>query len=362
MAPNLFISLTILIADNTISLRKKDCESKNGTYNYEIGACFVSHSLSNCSTQSCIMKRLTKGINDAVIYTFGIVGNICSIICLLLLLITYTVFKEMRNLGGKNIMCLASALLVSQILQLSSHFSKTLPILCVVIAIFLHWSLLLAFAWMVIFAFDLCLTIKQGVKLESRQKKIRFYIYVGLSLGVSSLITSICMGLHFSEKNFVGYGENNVCFVTRFWANLITFVIPVAFALVCNVIMLGLTIKSIHTTQKQVKNTMKKSGKSTKQNLHLTLMALKVSILVGLGWIVGFAASLLNSPSLTYIFTILSTFQGAFVFIAFVCKRQVWKLYQKRFKFGVHGQGSYSVSTTTTRMSRSMTVESTINI
>ena len=81
------------------------------------------------------------------------IGFIVSMIGLVLLLITYILFAELRNLPGKIIINLAVSLLLYQSLFFSSVKADDQDE-CLAIAVFLHYFVLSSFTWMNVMAFD----------------------------------------------------------------------------------------------------------------------------------------------------------------------------------------------------------------
>ena len=331
--PIFFLSLR-MIADSALTVRKRNCEEIGGTYDTSVGICILPSDSKNCTDKrDCLTKTLTKGIDSFVTYVIGMFGTVASILCLLILLITYTLFnKELQALPGKNVMCLSGTLMLTHTLYIISLHANFHLKLCTAVGILLHWSVMFDFLWMAVIAFDLYITFRKPLRLSSMQRTRRFRIYVGLTSGISILMIVICVTLEFSGRNLMGYGIRNNCFVNNFWANLFAVVVPIAFILLFNTIFLTLTITSIYVTQKQVEGSLSKNRKCRNNKLHLTLMTLKLTTLTGLGWIFGFVASLLQSSALTYLFIALITFQGLFVFIGFVCTKRIWKLYRKKLQ------------------------------
>ena len=85
------------------------------------------------------------------------VGSSVSILSLLILLVIYCVFKELRTLPGKNLMNLSFAMIFYHIFLFVAGF-RNIQVLCTAIAILLHYFLLCSFAWMSIMAFDVVKT------------------------------------------------------------------------------------------------------------------------------------------------------------------------------------------------------------
>ena len=82
------------------------------------------------------------------------VGTVLSIISLCLLLSVYFSFKTLRNLPGKCLMNLSLALLCYQTIFLCTAKATEVVALCKTVAIFLHFFILVAFAWMTVMGFD----------------------------------------------------------------------------------------------------------------------------------------------------------------------------------------------------------------
>ena len=346
-SPVFFVSLRI-IANSLLHLRRSSCEKENGTYDSSVGVC-ISH-LSDCiNKHDCLLRVLTKGIDNFATYVIGLSGTVTSILCLSVLLITYTIFnKELQTLPGKNIMCLSGTMMLTHIVYTISLHADIHAELCKVVGILLHWLVISSFLWMAVIAFDLYVTFRKPSRLSSMQKRNRFHVYLGFTFGISVFILTLCITLEFSGKNLMGYGIRNICFVTNFWANLFGFVVPVGSILLINTILLVLTVKSIYTTQKKVRKSVSKEDSWGNNKLHFTLMTLKLTALSGLGWIIAFLASLLQSPALTYLSIALISLQGVFVFVGFVCTRRVYKLYRKKLQHNIVETSSSGATATTT--------------
>ena len=108
---------------------------------------------------------LTKASPTSLqIMTFA--GCIMSMASLLLLLATYTIFTELRNLPGRIIINLSLCLLLYQGVFLASMKTSSRE-QCQVIAIFLHYFVLCSFTWMNAMAYDVHKTFTSSGKLKS---------------------------------------------------------------------------------------------------------------------------------------------------------------------------------------------------
>ncbi|KAJ8049845.1 hypothetical protein HOLleu_02765 [Holothuria leucospilota] len=71
--------------------------------------------------------------------------------------------------------------------------------------------------------------------------------------------------------------------------------------------------------------------KSKQHSYHReVLIYIKIFIILGLTWITGFVASITNIEFLWYLFTILTSFQGVFILLAFTLKAQIWNMWGQR--------------------------------
>ncbi|XP_068758169.1 uncharacterized protein [Montipora capricornis] len=212
------------------------------------------------------------------IMTFS--GCITSLASLLLLLATYTLFSELRNLPGRIIINLSLSLLLYQGVFLagmktSSHEQ------CQVIAILLHYFVLCSFTWMNAKAYDV-------------------------------------------HKTFTSSGEGEVyCFISKPEAVLYFFVAPVALIMLFNAFAL------VHTVLHIVK-TRKRTQKVTNQR-HSTGVAwicVKMASVMGVTWILGIAANVQALSFLWYPYVVLNSLQGLFIFLSFGASGRSLELYR----------------------------------
>ena len=82
------------------------------------------------------------------------VGEILSILGLVILILIYSCFPPRRTLPGQCFLCLASSLALAKIAFVAGMFTTEFDILCKSLAIFTHFSFLGSFCWMNVMAFD----------------------------------------------------------------------------------------------------------------------------------------------------------------------------------------------------------------
>ena len=105
-------------------------------------------------------KRVTIASWSYVVSPLQIItyaGCSVSVLSLLILLVVYCVFKELRTLPGKNLINLSFAMVFYHIFLFIAGL-RNIQALCTGIAILLHYFLLGSFAWMSVMAFDVTKT------------------------------------------------------------------------------------------------------------------------------------------------------------------------------------------------------------
>jgi hypothetical protein len=122
-------------------------ENKGTSNTSNITQTFILSSNSTISVCSPFKDTFTKtkikystNTTSYALRILTLIGFSVSIICLMLLLITYGLFQELRTVPGMNLMNLSSSMLLSHLVWLigSSHFTGTKT--CKVLAIFEHCS------------------------------------------------------------------------------------------------------------------------------------------------------------------------------------------------------------------------------
>ena len=126
---------------------------------------FSRNATATVSVQSIAKTKTTAAYASLQILTF--IGCIVSMVSLVLLLITYMLFAELRNLPGKVIINLALSLLAYQAMFFSAVET---PLAnqeqCLVIAVLLHFLVLSSFTWMNVMAYDVHRTFTTSGKLN----------------------------------------------------------------------------------------------------------------------------------------------------------------------------------------------------
>ncbi|KAG8555298.1 hypothetical protein GDO81_017657 [Engystomops pustulosus] len=271
-------------------------------------------------------------------------GIVISLVCLAICIFTFCFFRGLqsdRNTIHKN---LCINLFIAESLFLISIDKTSNVIACAILAGFLHYFFLVAFAWMCLEGVQLYLMLVEVFESEYSRKKYYYvvgYLFPAIVVGVSAAI------------DYKSYGTEKACWL-RVDNNFIwSFIGPVAFIILLNLVFLVITLC------KMVKhsNTLKPDS-SRLENINnyrvcdgyyntdlpgyednkpfiksWVLGAFALMCLLGVTW--SFGLFLINEETvvMTYLFTVFNAFQGVFIFI-FHCalQKKVRKEYSKCFR------------------------------
>lgn len=136
------------------------------------------------------------------------VSTILSITAMIITLITYALFKELRNIPGWNCINLTISLTIAQLSFLTGSFVASIPILCLITALLTHYGLLAAFFWMNVIAFDLFRNFRKKsshiliymINLKSRLAKYALFAW-----GSPFILVLLCLliDINVNNKNFI---------------------------------------------------------------------------------------------------------------------------------------------------------------
>jgi hypothetical protein len=107
---------------------------------------------------------------------------------------------------------------------------------------------------------------------------------------------------------------------------LVFFVVPISTLLVVNLVLFAVSVRQIQAAAKASRVAVQKPA-----NSRLVVIYVKLSILMGFGWFIGYIAALTDWTFLWYLFIIINSLQGTFICLAFVATRQVVRLIRDRY-------------------------------
>ncbi|XP_071115301.1 adhesion G-protein coupled receptor G6-like isoform X1 [Haliotis cracherodii] len=238
------------------------------------------------------------------------IGCGISLLCLLLTLLTYFMFRKLRRDNPSKILVnLCIALAVTNLIFLVGMQDYTFKntISCKAVAVMLHYFMLSALTWMAVEAFYMYLALVVVFKTYFTNFILKC-CFIGW--GLPLVVVAITLGINETEN----YGElaSGICWIRNpaFYA---AFLAPVAVILLINFAAFGLVLRQI------LGLSSRKLNKSDKTSTMTQLRgAMGVVILLGLTWV--FAVFAIDRASVVfyYLFAITNSLQGLFIFI-FYC-------------------------------------------
>lgn len=254
-----------------------------------------------------------------------------SILAMMATIVTYLIFPELRNLAGLAVMnlCLMTSgfqLCIMIGMSLSVHQKSEL---CVATAILFHYEGLASIFWTNVMAIDLFLTLGRWSAAPRKPSKIlpRYSLY---AYGLPLAIVSVAVAINFcgcTGEFEVEYGKL-FCWISNPTANMVFFGLPLALALVANIVLFVRTVAIIYSSSAC-------QGQCSRRQRALCQLKLyaRMSTVMGFAWVFAFIAACFDMSStagmiFTFIYIILNSMSGLFIFVAFTCNRRVYLLYR----------------------------------
>ncbi|XP_078120078.1 adhesion G protein-coupled receptor L2b.1 isoform X2 [Sander vitreus] len=282
--------------------------------------CSCSH-LTNFAILMAHRGNVGEGsVHDLLLTVITRMGIAVSLVCLAISLFTFCFFRGLqsdRNTIHKNL-CLN--LFIGELVYLVGINMTEPKLVCSIIAGVLHFCFLAAFAWMCLEGVQLYLMLVEVFESEFSRRK---YYYIS-----GYLIPAVVVGIS-AAIDYRSYGTQRACWLRVDNHFIWSFIGPVTFIIVVNVIFLVVTMFKMVKHSTSIKPDSSRLGGIRSW----VLGAFALLCLMGLTW--SFGLFFLNESSIVmaYLFTIFNTLQGMFIFI-FHCllQKKVRKEYSKCFR------------------------------
>ncbi|XP_071944558.1 uncharacterized protein [Antedon mediterranea] len=268
----------------------------------------------NCThmTSFVVLMKPIPSSNDKILSTLTNFGLIISSIFLIITLITVYSFKQnyyfrnLRNSERHKILChLVVALLIVNFVYFLLGANVKNKIVCAVIAGCLHYSLLAAFTWMLIVSTDVYMKIRHP--FVNHERRFLFSRYLGWI--VPSIIVGVTAGC--TKDNYV---SDDVCWLNMDIA-IWTFIIPMLTTLL--IIFLQTVVIGYIAFKKTRLPQQSKDDKTSYTRIRSLVYGLGLlTPVVGLPWIFGIIILFSSSKVMEYIFVIMNSLQGFFIWLS----------------------------------------------
>ncbi|XP_074098364.1 latrophilin Cirl isoform X2 [Cotesia typhae] len=264
------------------------------------------------------------------------VGCIISIVCLVLTIMTFQLFRGLKSDRTTIHKNLCVCLLIAEILFVCGIGQTDQRIVCGVVAGLLHFFFLCAFAWMFLEGFQLYVMLIEV--FEAEKSRLRWYYLI--AYGGPLLIVAISCII-----DPLSYGTDRYCWLRADNYFIFSFVGPVILVILANVVFLSMAIymmcrhanTAVSMKSKEHSRLASASGKEenalpNKLQAHLAWLrgAIILVFLLGLTWTFGLLYLNQETVIMAYLFTALNSLQGMFIFV-FHCiqNEKVRKEYRK---------------------------------
>ncbi|XP_069974868.1 latrophilin Cirl isoform X6 [Penaeus vannamei] len=249
------------------------------------------------------------------------VGCVISIVCLLLATIVFHAFRGLKSDRTTIHKNLCVCLLIAETVFLAGVNQTDKPVVCGVVAGLLHFFFLAAFAWMFMEGFQLYVMLVEV--FEAEKSRVRWYY--GAAYGFPAVVVAVSAVI-----DPFSYGTKDACWLRADNYFIFAFVGPVIAVIIANSIFLTMSLfimcrhANLSASVKNKEHTKLASVSGGEESALLDKMQAHVSwvrgavvlmFLLGLTWTFGLLYLNQASVVMAYVFTVLNSLQGLFIFI-----------------------------------------------
>ena len=251
-----------------------------------------------------------------------------SVVFLVMISVTYALFRQLRSLPGLNNMALSLSLGTAQLVLVIPWHRTGNSRMCSVLGVATHWAWLMALSWMGVCCQHMvrvfvsktrhALTESQVKKMFARRLLLTFL------LSGSIVAATIVVSLALSGGTRFGYG-GTMCFLDMSVHQLLilAFLMPLGLVVTCNIGCFIFTVAAI-VRVRRLQARPPSEGRDV-------LVYAKLVTVTGGAWILGLLAEVADREWMRVMAELCTAGQGLLLFLAFVCNARVWNLYRERF-------------------------------
>ncbi|XP_075395744.1 adhesion G-protein coupled receptor G2 isoform X4 [Tenrec ecaudatus] len=259
------------------------------------------------------------------------IGCGLSSIFLSVTLVTYIAFEKIRrDYPSKILIQLCAALLLLNLVFLLDSWVALYSMrhLCISVAVFLHYFLLVSFTWMGLEAFHMYLALVKVFNTYIRKYILKFCI---IGWGLPAVIVVIVLVISPDNYGLGSYGKfpngspDDFCWINNHTVFYITVVGYFCVVFLLNISMFIVVLVQLCRIKKK-----KQLGAQRKTSIQDLRSVAGLTFLLGITW--GFAFFAWGPVNITfmYLFSIFNTLQGFFIFIFYcVAKENVRKQWRR---------------------------------
>ncbi|KAJ7410679.1 Adhesion G-protein coupled receptor D1 [Willisornis vidua] len=272
------------------------CVRESGDLNYSV--CLCNHLTNFAILMQVVPLKLARE-HQVALSSITYIGCALSIFCLTITLVTFAILSSVSTIRNQRYHIhanLSFAVLVAQIVLLTSFQFSPGTVPCKILAILLHFFFLSAFAWMLVEGFHLySMVIKV---FGSEESKHLYYYGIGWGCPLVICVISATSSLH-------SYGESGNCWLSLENGAIWAFVAPAMFVILVNI---GILIAVTRVISRISADNYKVHGDANAFKLTAKAVAVLLPIL-GSSWIFGILAVNAHALVFQYIFAVFNSLQ-----------------------------------------------------
>uniref|UniRef100_A0A8C3LMK0 Adhesion G-protein coupled receptor D1 n=1 Tax=Chrysolophus pictus TaxID=9089 RepID=A0A8C3LMK0_CHRPC len=300
------------------------CVRESGDLNYSV--CLCNHLTNFAILMQVVPLKLTRE-HQVALSSITYIGCALSIFCLTITLVTFAVLSSVSTIRNQRYHIhanLSFAVLVAQILLVTSFQFSPGTVPCKILAILLHFFFLSAFAWMLVEGFHLYSMV---IKVFGSEESKHLYYY-GIGWG-KHLFAACFQFLHCGTRLYSeAYVKN--CWLSLENGAIWAFVAPALFVILVNI---GILIAVTRVISRISADNYKVHGDANAFKLTAKAVAVLLPIL-GSSWIFGILAVNAHTLIFQYMFAVFNSLQSSVLYhfflpkvrAAFKHKTKVWSL------------------------------------
>ncbi|XP_066566297.1 adhesion G protein-coupled receptor E1-like [Amia ocellicauda] len=267
-------------------------------------ATYTVCSCTHLSTFALIMQTERVVQNDDLLDQINKVLVIIGLFFLALSIITFVFCRWNPKINNTARLNLCICLFLAHLIFLVAVSHTENKVICSIIAGVLHYLFLSAFVWMLLESIQLFLLVRSLTKVRIIHREgLRplYLLLIGYSIPV--VVVGVSAGL-FPR----GYGDDKICWLKNDKGFKWTFLGPVCCILAVNLLLFGAILWNVRSTLVNMKSDISQ----VKDTRIIIFKAIVQFVILGCGWLLGFFP---GTPLLSYLFIVLNSQQGTFIFI-----------------------------------------------
>ncbi|XP_039370609.1 adhesion G protein-coupled receptor E3-like [Mauremys reevesii] len=294
--------------------------------------CTAVHTNSTHTTCSCdhlssfaVLMAPTTVTESYPLTIITYLGLTLSLPCLFLAILTFLLCRSIRNVSTSLHLQLCLCLFLADLLFLTTVTRPGSQVACAVIAGLLHYLFLACFSWMFLEGLHLFLTIwnLQVVNYTSASRFKKRFMYP-FGYGFPALVVAIS-----AVVNPGGYGTSKHCWLSLDRGFHWSFLGPVCAIILINITFFALILWILRNRL----SSLNADVSTLRDHRLLTFKAIAQLFILGCTWSLGLLQVGPAAAVMAYLFTIVNSLQGAFIFLVHcLLNRQVREEYRRWIK------------------------------